>query len=563
MSEQLFDVVFQGQLLNDCDPVDVKNNLASLFNMPEESAEKLLATSHRVLKKGLDKSRALYYQRKLASIGVVVAIDACVAEPFADLILEPLEEDGADSGSFSVNTEASDSSATVHATKVMEPAGDQSSKTEAQRESLRAQAQAQMGDTVQATAVLSVLKEEPPVSAEAVPLESKPLESTPSESPPSESKSSENKSSEIHAVDAEQPSLVSLSLVDRDESATIGPTIYSAMEDQHHIKRQKFSFDGSGLQFFKIWSVNVLLTVVTLGIYSAWAKVRTQKYFYANTRVDNSGFEYLANPMGLLKGRIVLLLLFAPCGAYGAYAWPDNFDPTVLGFIGLVILALLPWLVQRHLIFRTRNSAYRDIRFGFKGGLWGAVLAYALMLALLPLSLGLLLPVVVFMQTKYFVDNAQYGVDDFTFNMPLGTYYRIILISLLGLAVVLAASWGIASIDRLFGVVSLVVGVVLVFTYWRVYTRNLLFNSTNLGDHQFSSSLEFGTSFYLYLVNTVAIVLTAGLFYPWAKVRVARYRAEKLLLLSRGNLRQYAAAQQVDIDALNEKKPVFDPDIGF
>ena len=47
---------------------------------------------------------------------------------------------------------------------------------------------------------------------------------------------------------------------------------------------QRFEFTGSGSEYFKIWIVNVLLTIVTLGIYSAWAKVRRLRYFYNNTR---------------------------------------------------------------------------------------------------------------------------------------------------------------------------------------------------------------------------------------------------------------------------------------
>ena len=33
-------------------------------------------------------------------------------------------------------------------------------------------------------------------------------------------------------------------------------------------------FTGIGWEYFRIWVVNMLLTLLTLGIYSAWAKVR-------------------------------------------------------------------------------------------------------------------------------------------------------------------------------------------------------------------------------------------------------------------------------------------------
>ena len=60
-----------------------------------------------------------------------------------------------------------------------------------------------------------------------------------------------------------------------------------------------FQFTGSGFEYFKIWIVNLCLTVITLGIYSAWAKVRRNRYFYGNTQLAGDAFEYLANPISI------------------------------------------------------------------------------------------------------------------------------------------------------------------------------------------------------------------------------------------------------------------------
>lgn len=40
----------------------------------------------------------------------------------------------------------------------------------------------------------------------------------------------------------------------------------------------EFRFIGTGTQYFGIWIVNLLLSILTLGIYSAWAKVRRQQF---------------------------------------------------------------------------------------------------------------------------------------------------------------------------------------------------------------------------------------------------------------------------------------------
>ena len=70
-------------------------------------------------------------------------------------------------------------------------------------------------------------------------------------------------------------------------------------------KELGFRFTGDVGEYFGIWVVNVFLTIVTLGIYSAWAKVRTKRYLYGNTVLDGSPFDYDANPTAILKGRLI------------------------------------------------------------------------------------------------------------------------------------------------------------------------------------------------------------------------------------------------------------------
>ena len=63
-----------------------------------------------------------------------------------------------------------------------------------------------------------------------------------------------------------------------------------------------FEFTGTGGDYFRIWIVNIALTIVTAGIYSAWAKVRRLQYFYRNTRVAGASFDYHGKSGGDLQG---------------------------------------------------------------------------------------------------------------------------------------------------------------------------------------------------------------------------------------------------------------------
>ena len=72
------------------------------------------------------------------------------------------------------------------------------------------------------------------------------------------------------------------------------PPALPSFQPSPPLQRHGVEFTGNAREFFGIWFVNLVLSVLTLGIYSAWAKVRTERYFYGNTRFGGAPFEYLS-----------------------------------------------------------------------------------------------------------------------------------------------------------------------------------------------------------------------------------------------------------------------------
>jgi hypothetical protein len=136
-----------------------------------------------------------------------------------------------------------------------------------------------------------------------------------------------------------------------------------SQQDGDEISREPFEFSGTGSEYFKIWLVNIILSVITLGIYSAWAKVRRKQYFYGSTKILGSSFQYLADPVKILKGRLIVV------GFFILYSVLSILLPLVSGIMGLVFILILPWLIVRSRVFNARNSAVRNVRFGFKGSI--------------------------------------------------------------------------------------------------------------------------------------------------------------------------------------------------
>lgn len=136
-------------------------------------------------------------------------------------------------------------------------------------------------------------------------------------------------------------------------------------------------FTGSGNEYFRIWIVNLLLTVVTLGFYFPFAKARRLRYFHGNTLVGGHALGFHGDPWKMLRGYALMLVFGA------AYAGAGHFSP-VAGAVAAVAFALLwPALWYSSLRFRLANTSWRGLRLRFSGSMGGA---YA---ALLPLLLPL------------------------------------------------------------------------------------------------------------------------------------------------------------------------------
>src|SRR5207248_11337282 len=102
-----------------------------------------------------------------------------------------------------------------------------------------------------------------------------------------------------------------------------------------------------------------LFTLLTFGIYSAWAKVRKKRYFYGSTRFDGSTFDYFASPRAILNGRIIAFAVFVIYALAG-----DLYPVSRFGFWALAVV-FLPWLVVRCRGFNVRISVWPRLLVDF------------------------------------------------------------------------------------------------------------------------------------------------------------------------------------------------------
>ncbi len=323
-----------------------------------------------------------------------------------------------------------------------------------------------------------------------------------------------------------------------DSAQTAGDTPPARVRSIHP------EFTGAAGQYFRIWIVNLFFTLITFGIYSAWAKVRKRRYFYGSTTLNGEPFEYLADPLALFKGWIIGAVAFL------LYISVNQLSPSLNMILGLAFFVAVPWLVVRSRIFNARNSSHRNIRFSFRPNYEEAYLVYAGLPLLTPFTLGILIPYITYRQKKFLVENSSYGMTPFEFTATAKEFYFLFLrvtagaVALLAIFAVLffLAIGGSAGIGAtiatkspeaakslvLFPTLFFVLLYFYAVTYVQTELANLTWNGTSVGGCRFKSTMRTRDMIWLYLSNAVAIACTLGLLIPWAAVRMAKYRFERL-----------------------------------
>ena len=331
-------------------------------------------------------------------------------------------------------------------------------------------------------------------------------------------------------------------------------------------------FSGRGAEYFGIWIVNLLLSIVTLGIYSAWAKVRRLQYFHRHTTLGGAAFDYHGDPRAILKGRVIGVILLV------AYHLSFEFSPVLGIAVAVVLAAVMPLLLMRSLKFRARNTSWRGLRFAFDGDEKGAYAVFLMWPLLSVVTLYLLAPMWHQRMKRYQLDNTRFGTTRFHLDVPVSDFYKIygvlFLLFLTGFLVlgtaviglIVLSGGGPESLSML--PILLMLGwlavLMLVQPYLLARLQNVVWNNTQLGPHRFESRARARTLYAITLTNLIAIVCTFGLFMPFAALRLARYRIESVTMICAGSLDDFVAGQSQDVAATGEEAAdLFDVDIAL
>jgi uncharacterized membrane protein YjgN (DUF898 family) len=344
---------------------------------------------------------------------------------------------------------------------------------------------------------------------------------------------------------------------------------------------QAVIFTGSGAEYFGIWIVNLLLTIVTVGIYSSWAKVRRLQYFYRHTEVAGSSFDFHGNPIKILIGRVIALAMLI------AYNFSVRLHSPLTLVVVVGIAIVMPWLLRNSFRFRLYNTSWRGVRFHFRGSVAGSYRVFLLNGFLAVITLYVMAPFMHQRLKAYQHNNSWFGRTQCSFHAAAGQFYPIYLVLLAGLVIfgIVLGFSGIGSAFiavsnaqkhaahpnpfaflRLIGVLYgalLVVGL-LVGPIFHALITNLIWRNTRIGEHRIECNMSPWGLVWIGVSNLALTVVTLGLFIPWAMVRLAKFQLEAVRLVPAGDLQEFVAAEPDKISAVGEETATaFDFDISL
>ena len=296
---------------------------------------------------------------------------------------------------------------------------------------------------------------------------------------------------------------------------------------------------------FRICYVNLILTIVTVGIYRFWAKTRLRRYFWRHVSVGGESFEYTGTGKELLKGFLkAVLVLFLPLALTGIAELlldsPWDAIVSTLKFVAIAIVFAAGTYAARR--YRMSRTTWSGIRFHQAGSPWRYAWLYIRGTVLSALTLGLYVPWFRTGITAYETENLHLGTEPFRFAgrgrvlfkrwlvvwvlmvvlvaLAVGAYLASALVMPLLTSAGLEPAAQTAAIALANVVAVAIVGLlalpiaVPVLLWYRAAELRYFAAQTSIGGITIAMTVRGRNLFMFYLVNTLILGVSFGILFP-------------------------------------------------
>jgi uncharacterized membrane protein YjgN (DUF898 family) len=335
--------------------------------------------------------------------------------------------------------------------------------------------------------------------------------------------------------------------------------------------RTRFVYDGRLGELYVIFIKNVLLSIITLGIYRFWGKTRIRRYLWSHTSLLGDRFEYTGTGKELFLGFLLAIALLIGAGLIlGLTAFLLSLiseASVVIVFIAIYVGLFLLFFVARFtaLRYRLSRTRWRGIRCGMAGSAWRYGVSATFLVFANAITFQLLTPVVSVNLARPRIANTRFGSLPFVFSggagdiygRYVGYYFLNIIAWLVALGIFFAAIGGAVgglgisfteeeflrlftrpSLRAILLVAALAIGLSVVFSllilplrcWWQAYLFRYLVSHSRAGNVLFATAISTRQMWGFLVLNYLIVVLTLGLGWPWVMHRTLRLIAAELWL---------------------------------
>ncbi|MFN9745089.1 MAG: DUF898 family protein [Betaproteobacteria bacterium] len=323
-----------------------------------------------------------------------------------------------------------------------------------------------------------------------------------------------------------------------------------------------FEFTGTAEEYARLWFAGLLLSALSLGLYSPWSKVARERYLASHTLLGGVPFVYHGRPLPILKGRLAAAAILG--AGWGLATYSPSLGPWLLALAILVA----PWFLLQTLAFDAANYSWRGLRFRFRAPYREAAVAVLPLLAwpaadiaaqfadnpanplllVFPyLVLAWTWPWMVSSITRMRFGGLHYGTADFALAATSEDFYKVYFRGMGGafltlgviaiIIVIVLGSFAGPNTAAMLQSIALVVISAFAIGMARGRRFNLgLHRLTGGGRIRFRSTLEPNQLAKLFALNALWIVGTAGLASPWRRIVTLRERVRHVTAFVDGPL---------------------------
>ena len=296
----------------------------------------------------------------------------------------------------------------------------------------------------------------------------------------------------------------------------------------HHLQ-----FHGDGTSLFLLILKNLFLTVITLGVYAAWARAERRKYMWSSTEIAGQRLVFTGTGLELFKGYLKVLAVYVAFLAIPVIANLIIPGSRVILqiMLSVAVLGLIPFAVywsRAYLLSRTR---WRGLHFGLERGAGPYAKAFIGGYLLTLLTLGIYAPAWLNRLRGILLNNTRFGTERFSYD---GSNADAFWIGFKGF---------------LFSVLTLGI-----YYFWYAAEMNrFVLSHTSFMGARGRSDLTAGDMFAILVGSVLGTALTLGIAFPWIVVWSMRKMLDRITFVGEVDfalVAQRASAGNAASDAL-------------